>query len=208
VIVAGLTGGIATGKSTVAAIFEEAGAFLIDADRIAREVVRPGTPAYSDIVAHFGRGILLADGEIDRKLLAALIFSNPVQRRSLEAIVHPHVKKETARRLALIRQDAPDAVVVVDVPLLFETGMNRDYHPVIVVYIPEPLQLARLVARDGITETEALARIRSQMPIETKKSLATHVIDNSGSIEATRTQVLEIYHQLARKGAKGREHRA
>ena len=207
-IVAGLTGGIATGKSTVAAIFEEAGAFLIDADRIAREVVRPGTPAYSDIVAHFGRGILLADGEIDRKLLAALIFSDPVQRRSLEAIVHPHVKKETARRLALIRQDAPDAVVVVDVPLLFETGMNRDYHPVIVVYIPEPLQLVRLVARDGITETEALARIRSQMPIETKKSLATHVIDNSDSIEATRAQTLEIYRQLARKGAKGREHRA
>jgi dephospho-CoA kinase len=208
VIVAGLTGGIATGKSTVAAIFEEAGAFLIDADRIAREVVRPGTPAYSDIVAHFGRGILAADGEIDRKLLAALIFSDPVQRRSLEAIVHPHVKKETARRLALIRQDAPDAVVVVDVPLLFETGMNRDYHPVIVVYIPEPLQLARLVARDGINETEAHARIHSQLPIETKKSLATHVIDNSDSIEATRTQVLEIYRQLAGQGAKGREHRA
>jgi dephospho-CoA kinase len=196
--VAGLTGGIASGKSTVAAIFQEAGAGLIDADRIAREVVEPGSPAYRDIVARFGRCILDDDGGIDRKSLAALIFDDPAARRSLEAIIHPRVRMETARRLDFIRRNTPYALVIVDVPLLFETGMDCEYDAALVVYIPEPLQLARLMTRDGLSEAAALARIRSQLPIETKKSLATHVIDNSGSIEATRTQVLEIYRQLSR----------
>jgi dephospho-CoA kinase len=207
VIVAGLTGGIATGKSTVAAVFEEAGARLIDADRIAHDAVRKGAPAYHEIVAHFGTGVLLEDGEIDRRRLAAVIFNDPVEQRAIEHIVHPQVKQEIARRLDLIRQETPDAVVVLDVPLLFETGMYREYDAVLVVYIPEQLQLARLVTRDGLTAGEALARIRSQMAIEKKKSLATHVIDNSGSIEDTRAQALQIYRQLAGK-AKGIEHRA
>jgi dephospho-CoA kinase len=196
-LTAGLTGGIASGKSTVAAFFEEAGADLIDADRIAHEVVRRGLPAYRDIVAHFGRRVLLGDGEINRQLLATIIFNDPAERRSLEEIVHPMVRTETARRLEIIRRARPDAVVVVDVPLLFETGTGQEYDAVLVVYIPETLQLARLVARDGLTETAALARIRSQMPIERKKSLATYVIDNSGSIEDTRAQVLAIFHQLS-----------
>jgi dephospho-CoA kinase len=196
-LAAGLTGGIASGKSTVANIFEEAGAGLLDADRIAREVVCPGLPAYRDIVAHFGRGILHGDGEIDRKLLAEVIFNDSGKRRLLEKIVHPQVRKETARRLEAIRRDAPDdAVIIVDVPLLFETGMDREFETVLVVYVPEELQLVRLMARDGLSETEALARIRAQMPIERKKSLATHVIDNSGSPAETRAQVLEVYRRL------------
>lgn len=196
-LVAGLTGGIATGKSTVAAIFEEAGARLIDADRIAREVVRKGSPAHRDIVAHFGMDVLLGDGEIDRKRLAAIIFNNPAAQRALEHIVHPQVKQEVDRRVALIRRQAPDALIILDIPLLFEAGMQRGLDAVIVVYAPEHLQLARLMARDGLTEPEALARIRAQMPIESKRALATRVIDNSGSREQTRQQALEIYRQLA-----------
>ena len=196
-IVAGLTGGIATGKSTVAAVFEEAGARLVDADRIAREVVRKDSPAYREIVAHFGVGVLLGDGEIDRKRLAAVVFNNPDEQRALERIVHPRVKQEVDRRVDLIRRQAPDALVILDIPLLFEAGMQRGLDAVIVVYAPERLQLERLMARDGLTEPEALARIRAQRPIETKRALATRVIDNSGSREHAREQVLETYRQLA-----------
>ena len=199
-IVAGLTGGIATGKSTVAAIFEEAGARLIDADRIARDAVRKGAPAYHDTVAHFGEAVLQDDGEIDRKRLAAVIFNDPAEQRALERIVHPQVKQEIARSLDLIRRETPDALVIVDVPLLFESGMDRGLAAAIVVYVPEQIQLERLMARDALTQPEALARIRAQMPIEKKKSLATLVIDNSGSLERTRDQTLEVYRRLSQQG--------
>jgi len=196
-IVAGLTGGIATGKSTVAAIFEEAGARLIDADRIAREVVRKGSSAYRDIVAHFGMDVLRGDGEIDRRRLAAIVFNDPAAQRALEDIVHPPVKREVDRRVGLIGRQAPEAIVILDIPLLFEAGMQGGLDAVILVYASERLQLERLMARDGLTEPEALARIRAQMPIESKKALATRVIDNSGSREQTREQTLEVYRQLA-----------
>ena len=199
-IVAGLTGGIATGKSTVAAIFEEAGARLIDADRIARDAVRKGAPAYHDTVAHFGEAVLQGDGEIDRKRLAAVIFNDPAEQRSLERIVHPQVKQEITRRLDLMRRETPDALVIVDVPLLFESGMDRGLAAAIVAYVPEQIQLERLMARDALTQPEALARIRAQMPIEKKKSLATLVIDNSGSLERTRDQTLEVYRRLSQQG--------
>lgn len=198
-IVAGLTGGIATGKSTVAAIFEEAGARLIDADRIARDALRKGAPAYGDTVAHFGTSVLLGNGEIDRKRLAAVIFNDPAEQRALERIVHPQVRQEIARRLELIRRETPDAVVIVDVPLLFESAMDRGLAAVIVVYVPEQIQLERLMARDALAEPDARARIRAQIPIEKKKSLATLVIDNSGSLERTRTQTLEVYHKLTQQ---------
>jgi dephospho-CoA kinase len=202
-LVAGLTGGIATGKSTVAAIFEEAGARLIDADRIARETVRKGSPAYRDIVAHFGTDILFGDGEIDRKRLAAIVFNDSSEQRALEHIVHPQVKQEVDRRVALIGRQEPDALIILDIPLLFEAGMQPGLGAVIVVYAPEHLQIARLMARDGLTEPEAIARIRAQMPIESKRALATHVIDNSGSIEHSRGQALEIYRRLARNQTPG-----
>jgi len=200
VIVAGLTGGIATGKSTVAAVFEEAGARLIDADRIAHDAVRKGAPAYHDIVAHFGTGVLIENGEIDRKRLAAVIFNDPAEQQALERIVHPQVKQEITRRLDRIRRETPDALVIVDVPLLFESGMDRGLAAAIVVYVPEQIQLERLMARDALTQPEALARIRAQMPIEKKKSLATLVIDNSGSLERTRDQTLEVYRRLSQQG--------
>jgi dephospho-CoA kinase len=199
VIVAGLTGGIATGKSTVAAIFASAGAVVIDADRIAREAVRPGTAVHADIVAHFGNGVVRADGAVDRKRLAAIIFADPAEQRALERMVHPQVKREVAAQLDRLRRDAPGSVVIVDVPLLFETGMERGLDPTILVYVPEAVQLRRLIARDGLTHDEALRRIAAQMPIETKRARAAIVIDNSGTLEDTGRQALEVYRRLAQE---------
>jgi dephospho-CoA kinase len=196
VLIAGLTGGIASGKSTVSAVLAEAGARVIDADRIAREAARKGTAVHADIVAHFGRGILLPDGEIDRRRLGDIVFNDPVEKRVLEGFIHPWVREETARRLERIRCDEPNAVVILEVPLLFETGMHHGLEEVILVVAPESVQLARLMARDRLAPAEALARIRSQMPIEQKKALATRVIDNSGSRERTRAQTLDVYRRL------------
>jgi len=197
VLIAGLTGGIASGKSTVSAVLDEAGARVIDADGIAREATRKGTAAYAAIVAHFGRGILLPDGEIDRRRLGEIVFNDPVEKQVLEGFIHPWVQEETARRLERIRGDEPHAVVILDVPLLFETGMHEGLEEVIVVVAPEAVQLARLMARDRLAPAEALARIRSQLPIEHKKALATRVIDNSGTREHTRAQALDVYRRLA-----------
>lgn len=195
-VVAGLTGGIATGKSTVAAIFEKAGARLIDADRIAREAVRKDSPAYREIVAHFGAEVLQENGELDRKRLAAVIFGDLGEQRALERIVHPRVKEEIDLGIERVRQQAPDALLIVDIPLLYEAGMQQGLDAVIVVYAPENLQIERLMARDGLTRPAAVARIRAQMPIESKRALATYLIDNSGSMESTRAETLEVYRQL------------
>ncbi|UCF91087.1 MAG: dephospho-CoA kinase [Desulfobacterales bacterium] len=198
-IVVGLTGGIATGKSTVSAILQEAGAVIIDADQIARKVVKKGQPAYHEIVKRFGQDILLPDGEINRRLLGAIIFNDPEKKKSLNRIVHPRVSRETQRNLDRIQADQPDAVVVLDVPLLIEAGMHEGLAEVIVVYAPENVQLQRLMARDNFAEADARARIQAQMPIETKKDLASIVIDNTGALEKTRQQTLEVYRYLQNK---------
>ena len=198
-IVAGLTGGIGTGKSTVAAAFAEAGAVVIDADEIARDVVAKGRPAWCRIVAHFGRSVLLPDGDIDRKKLGAIIFNDPDQKKHLDRIVHPHVIAETEQQLKEIEKGHPQAVVILDVPLLIETGMDNELDDVIVVYTPEAVQLKRLMRRDRLTAAESLSRIRSQMPIEEKKMHATVVIDNSGSPAATRSRVFEVFADLRRR---------
>jgi dephospho-CoA kinase len=194
--VIGLTGGIATGKSTVSAILKNAGAVIIDADRIARRVVKKNLPAYRQILAHFGESVLLPDGEINRAALGNLIFSDSRKKQLLNSIVHPHVQKETDRQLRHIAKKNPNALVILDIPLLLEAGMRKDFSEVIVVYAPEHIQIKRLMERDHISQEDALARIRSQMPIEKKKSLATMVIDNSGPIEDTRKQTLEILQRL------------
>jgi dephospho-CoA kinase len=194
--VIGLTGGIATGKSTVAAILEYAGAIVIDADRIARQAVKRNLPAYRQIVAAFGEGILLPDGEIDRAALGNLIFNDPRKKDRLNRIVHPYVRRDTDRQLQHIALIDPDALVILDIPLLFEAGMRKDLSAVIVVYAPEDVQIKRLMLRDQISRADALARIRSQMPIEEKKNLASMIIDNSGAMERTRRQTLKIYQRL------------
>ena len=199
-IVAGLTGGIATGKSTVSNFLSDAGARIIDADRIAREVVMQGTPAYDEIRAYFGDTILMPNGDIDRERLGDIIFNDSDKKKRLDAIVHPRVFERSKARIAEIAAKEPDAVVILDIPLLMEANMDRDLAAVIVVYVPEALQLQRLMARDGIDEKAARARIRSQMPIEEKRKRATCVIDNSGSRAACRQQAIEILDLLRQKG--------
>ena len=201
-IVAGLTGGIGTGKSTVAAVFAEAGAVIIDADEIARDVVAKGRPAWCRIVAHFGRDVLLPDGDIDRKKLGAIIFNDTRQKAHLDRIVHPHVIAETEQQLKEIERLQPQAVVILDVPLLIEAGMDRDLDEVIVVYTPEAVQIKRLMRRNRLTAAEGLSRIRSQMPIEEKKMRATVVIDNSTSPAVTRKRVLQVFADLQRRACR------
>lgn len=198
-IVAGLTGGIASGKSTVSAFFKDAGAFIIDADRIAHEVVKKGLPAHDEIIQHFGRKVMLPNGELNRSLLGDIIFNDSEKKLTLNNIVHPYVMQRTDEDLRQIEQSHPDAVVILDVPLLFESGMHRTTTEVIVVYVPEQIQLERLMLRNHLSKEEALARIKSQMAIEEKKNLATFVIDNSGTIDGTRTQTLEVYRHLKSK---------
>jgi len=199
VIVAGLTGGIATGKSTVSNFLSDAGARIIDADKIAREVVKQGTPAYDEIRAFFGDEILMPNGDIDRERLGDIIFNDSDKKKRLDAIVHPRVFERSAALIAEIAAREPGAVVILDIPLLLEANMDRDLAEVIVVYVPEALQLQRLMARDGIDEKAAMARIRSQMPIEEKRKRATRVIDNSGSRSACRQQALEALDRLRQK---------
>jgi dephospho-CoA kinase len=197
--VVGLTGGIATGKSTVSALLKKAGAVIIDADRIARKVVNKGQPAYREIVQNFGETILLPDGEINRSVLGDIIFNDPHKKQLLNRIVHPHVRKEQNRQLKHIQKNDSNTIVILDIPLLIETQMCGDLSEVIVVYAPEHIQIKRLMRRDGISKTDALARVRSQMPIEEKKDKATIVIDNSGTRENTRTQTLKIFQHLKDK---------
>ena len=204
-IIAGLTGGIASGKSTVSGFLSDAGAQVIDADQIARKVVKPGNPGYDAILALFGRTILMPGGDIDRKRLGEIIFNDPDKKARLDAIVHPLVFERSAERIAQIAAQTPDAVVIMDIPLLFEAGMESDLAEVIVVYVPEKLQLERLMNRDGIDEQAAMARIRSQMPIEKKRRRATVVIDNSGTTFDSRRQALAVFRRLKQRSKPGTE---
>ena len=192
----GLTGGIATGKSTVSAMLKKAGAIIIDADRIARDVIKKGLPAYREIVAQFGIEVLLPDGEINRNMLGDIIFNDHQKKQLLNSIVHPHVNQEVNRQIKKIQKTHPNAVIVLDIPLLIEAGMHDDLSEIIVVYTPQDIQIQRLMQRDRISEADALARVQSQMSIEEKKQQATLVIDNSGTIENTRRLTLDIFKRL------------
>ncbi len=196
-IIAGLTGGIASGKSTAAAIFEKAGATIIDADMIARQVVIPGRPAWRAIRDVFGKAVLNPDGSVNRGLLGEWVFNKPLLRRQLERIIHPHVYDRIESQINRLRQARPNAVVIQDIPLLFETGIFRDFAEIIVVYTPPVLQLRRLMQRDAMGIEAARARIGAQMPIGEKCRRATMVINNSGDPAAMRAQVLKIYGDLA-----------
>lgn len=182
----GLTGGIGAGKSTVATRLAEHGAVLIDADRIAREVVEPGTPALEEIVEAFGADVLAADGTLDRPALAAKAFADDEARKKLNAIVHPRVGARTAELLAQAR---PDAIVVHDVPLLVEAGLAPGYHLVIVVDAPEEIRIDRLVRSRGMDEADARARIAAQATTERRRAVADVWLDNSGTQDVVEAEV-------------------
>ncbi len=198
-VIAGLTGGIATGKTTVSVFLKEAGAVIVDADQVAHDVVKKDLPAWQGIVKHFGKDILLPDGEIDRDRLGDIVFKNIDRKKELNSIVHPFVFAEMGARVSKAMENNPDAVIILDVPLLIEAGMQRDVSDVIVVYTPENIQLERLMARNSLSEEDALARIRSQMPIEEKKKDADIIIDNSLNLEKTKEQTLKVYKYLLNK---------
>jgi dephospho-CoA kinase len=189
--VIGLTGGIATGKSTVSQILAEEGFPIIDADLIAREVVQPGEPAYRDIVHSFGEEILNNDGTINRKLLGRLVFGEPAFLQSLNQITHPRIIEEINRRLQTLREKGAE-VAILDAPLLIETKLHLLVDEVWVVTCPRELQIKRLQERDNLSAAEAEARIKAQMPLEQKISYARQVIDNSKDKAHTRRQVQRI----------------
>ncbi|MGX5654644.1 dephospho-CoA kinase [Geodermatophilus nigrescens] len=185
----GLTGGIGSGKSTVAALLAARGAVVVDADRIAREVVEPGTPGLAAVVGAFGPGVLTADGALDRAALASIVFADPEARARLDGIVHPLVR---ARAQEVVAGAAEDAVVVQDVPLLVETGQAGQYDLVLVVEADLETRVARLLLR-GLTEEDARARIASQATDEQRRAVADVVLDNSGAPDALAAQVERLW---------------
>lgn len=200
-MMAGLTGGIASGKSTVAGMLADAGARIVDADRIAHQVVQQGCPAWDDIVRHFGTAILRPDGQIDRESLGAIVFNDPQAKLVLNRIVHPRVFDVMQADIRKLTADHPDDLVILDVPLLIESGWHAFLPVVILVYVPEAVQKARLMQRDGLSPPDAAARIRAQMPIEEKRAHAHFIIDNTGDLDATRRQVGRVYRQILERGA-------
>jgi dephospho-CoA kinase len=191
-----LTGGIATGKSYCAARLASKGVPVIDADQLAREVVRPGTPGLAAITKRFGTGVLRADGALDRERLAATIFSDEAGRRDLERIVHPAVY-EAIQGWLRRAEIAGAPLAVADIPLLYETGHDRDFDRVIVAACRPETQRARLMARNGLSDEEARQRIAAQMPIEEKVKRADHVIRTDGTFEDTDRQVDDVLDNLA-----------
>ncbi|WP_067476054.1 dephospho-CoA kinase [Actinomadura hibisca] len=197
----GLTGGIGSGKSEVSARLAAHGAVVIDADRIAREVVEPGTPGLAAVVAEFGEGVLLPGGGLDREKVGSIVFADPERLKALNSIVHPLV----GERMQELMDAAPaDAIVVYDVPLLAENGLAEFYDVVVVVDAPVPTQLDRLTARRGMTEEAARARIGAQATREQRRAVAHKVIDNSGSLAGLRARVDALWDELEAAAAARR----
>lgn len=189
----GLTGGIASGKSSVSSILRELGAVVIDADQIAREVVAKGTPGLAAVVEVFGPEMLTAEGELDRPRMGALVFGDEAKRRVLEGIVHPLVFE----RYAELEAAAPaDAIVVHDIPLLVESGRAEEFDAVIVVDAPEELQVERMVRDRGWTEADGRSRIAAQATREQRRAVATYLIENTGTREDLRRKVTEVFAEL------------
>jgi dephospho-CoA kinase len=195
-LLVGLTGGIATGKSTVSAMFAHLGAKVIDADLLAREVVMPGQPALAEIVAEFGEAVLQPDGHLDRRKLGAIVFNDPDRRRRLEQITHPAIHTRQQRVLSVYDEEAFEGIVLWDAAVLIESGGHKRMDKLVVVETDQDTELSRLMARDGMGEAEARGRIATQMPVAEKAKLADYVIDNSGSRADTERQVRQVYSQL------------
>jgi len=195
-ILVGLTGGVATGKSTVAEMFKQCGAVVIDADQLARDVVEPGKPAWREIVKTFGKTILNPDRSLNRQALGAIVFRHPAKRRALEHIIHPRVAREQTKLTKQAARVDPHAVVIYDVPLLFEAGIDKRVDHTIVVTADRNTQIARLKKRNDLSRPEALRRIRSQMPLEKKVRRADYVLNGTLPRPALRKQVGQLLNRL------------
>lgn len=190
----GLTGGIGSGKSTVSEMFRALGATVIDADQVARDVVRPGEPGLAEVARRFP-GTVDEHEQLDRAALGARIFSDPGERAALNAILHPRIQAEVQRRTAALAAAGVESVLY-DAALLIENGLHQAMDAVVVVWVPPELQRVRLVARDGLSEKEAQTRIAAQSPLDAKRAVATWVVDNSGSRLETEKQVVAIWKAL------------
>lgn len=199
----GLTGGIASGKSTVLAHFRSCGAATIDADVVAREVVEPGSEGLRHVIDRFGPEYIRDDGTLDRAKLGQLVFADDEQRQALNAILHPLINARIRQRMTQLARQTSGAPVIVDIPLLIENRLTDLFDRIIVVYIPQTMQIERLMVRDGLSKDEALQRIRAQMPLDEKKEYADCIIDNSSSVENTRRQVERIWNCLCREMGQG-----
>jgi dephospho-CoA kinase len=195
-LLVGLTGGIATGKSTVSSMLRGLGAEIIDADLVARQVVEPGQPAWREIVEEFGRDVVSPDGTLDRKKLGAIVFANPERRKRLEAITHPAIRARVKARVDELAERGFTGIVFYDAAILIEALGHQDMDRIVVVTTDEATQVARLRGRDGTDDAEGRRKIASQMPLAEKAKLADYVVDNSGAREATAEQVRRVFAAL------------
>jgi len=195
-MIIGVTGSIGTGKTTVAEMFRRMGGVVIDADEISHRLIYPGRPAWKKIVSTFGRAILRRDYFIDRKVLAQKVFSDSRKLKKLSGIIHPLVYKAIREKVARIRRADPSALVVLDVPLLLETGGRKHVDRLVVVTAPRNVQLKRACDKFDITRSDALRRIKAQMPLKEKVKVADFVIDNGGSLISTERQARAIWKKL------------
>jgi len=198
-LLVGLTGGIGSGKSTVAHLLERRGAVVFDADALARETVEPGTPGHDAVVERFGANVLLPGGELDREALASIVFADPAARRDLEAIVHPEVRRLFAEGCEEYRDT--DRVVVFSAPLLVETGMHTAFDVLVLVSTPVETQIERLLRDRAMSEEQVRARIDAQAPLEEKAALADVIVDNEGTLEDLDAQVDRLWDELRTRAA-------
>ena len=199
-IVAGLTGGICSGKSTVTAMFRDIGTTVIDADQVAHEVVKPDQPLFEAVTSAFGREVVGADGRIDRGRLGAIVFADPKARRRLEELLHPAIIQECERRIRQAQLSGA-AVCLVDAALLIESGWHSRCDAVILVEASETVRLDRLIRSRGLSRDDAMLRIRSQMPQQEKRRYAHYIIENDGPLRETARQVQAVWEQLCAKAA-------
>jgi dephospho-CoA kinase len=195
-LIVGLTGGVASGKTAVSQVLKEEGAYIIDADRIARELVYPRKPAWNELIRAFGREILQEDGSIHRKKLADKVFADPKLRKVLNGVLHPRIKEEMDRRAKEICEKDPEAIVVIDAPLIVELGDYREMDKLIVVTATQTQQIERLKDREEVSPEMALKIISSQMPLQEKEKFADFVIRNEGSLEETKKRAREVFQEL------------
>jgi dephospho-CoA kinase len=199
--VIGLTGGIASGKSTVSRMFRELGARVVDADMVAREVVAPGQPALAELAKTFGPEVILPDGTLDRKRLGALVFADPEKRRAVNAITHPRIAARVQEKLGELRQAGVD-VAIYEAALIVENKLHLGLDGLIVVAIDEETQIDRILKRDELSREEALARIRSQAPLGDKLAVADWVIDTRGVLLDTRRKVEKVWEEIRAGGPR------
>jgi dephospho-CoA kinase len=194
----GLTGGIASGKSTVAGFLEALGAKVIDADRVGHELLQPPSPVFNQVVSHFGREILKPDGEIDRERLGSIVFADPQRLTELTSIMHPSLIARVKELAEGFHSQQPRAVILVDAALIYEAGVADRFAKILVAWCRPEQQIERLMAKTHITRQDALRRMASQIPADEKRRRADYVIDCSGSLEETRAQVEALYPALER----------